>query len=78
MKVLDWLTNPKKPATLWRTALGWVCVGVGVLGIVLPVIPGLPFLIAGLVVLSTRYRWAADCLQWVKRQARKVSPSSSL
>jgi uncharacterized membrane protein YbaN (DUF454 family) len=73
MKVPDWITNPTGPPTLWRTAVGWSLVCVGVLGIVLPVIPGLPLLAAGLLVLSARYRWASSCLQWVKRQARRVS-----
>jgi uncharacterized membrane protein YbaN (DUF454 family) len=73
MKVPAWITNPTGPPTLWRTAVGWSLVCVGVLGIVLPVIPGLPLLAAGLLVLSARYRWASICLQWVKRQARRVS-----
>ncbi|MFL6429078.1 MAG: PGPGW domain-containing protein [Acidobacteriaceae bacterium] len=73
MKGLDWLTNPRSPVTLWRTILGWLCVGAGVLGLVLPIIPGIPLLIVGLVVLSARYRWASDCLHWVKRQAKRVS-----
>ena len=76
MNLPGWLTNPEKPGRLWRTAAGWVLVGLGVLGMVLPVIPGVPLLIAGLVVLSARYRWASDCLQWVKQQARKVSAAS--
>ena len=77
MNLPGWLTNPEKPGTPWRTAAGWVLVGLGALGIVLPVIPGLPLLIVGLVVLSARYRWASDCLQWVRQQARKVSAASS-
>jgi uncharacterized membrane protein YbaN (DUF454 family) len=77
MKLPGWLTNPERPGTVWRAAAGWMLVCVGVLGIVLPVIPGVPLLIAGLVILSARYRWASDCLQWVKQQARKVAASSS-
>jgi uncharacterized membrane protein YbaN (DUF454 family) len=65
-------TNAVKGNSLWRTVAGWLCVFAGVLGLVLPVIPGIPLLIAGLIVLSTRYRWASVCLKWLKRQMKKV------
>jgi uncharacterized protein YqgC (DUF456 family) len=61
------------PVSLWRTAVGWALVCAGVLGLVLPVIPGVPLLLGGLVVLSARYRWAAVGLRWVKRKARQVA-----
>jgi hypothetical protein len=44
---------------------------------VLPVIPGIPLLIAGLFILSARYVWASYCLKWVQRQASKVSACRS-
>jgi cobalamin biosynthesis protein CobD/CbiB len=72
-----WITHLKRPGSLWGAVVGWVCVCLGVLGLVLPVAPGLPFLIAGLFILSARYTWAAVCLHWVKRQAKKVSGEKS-
>ena len=45
----------------------------GILGMILPVIPGVPLLIGGLVVLSARYRWAAVGLRWLKRKVRQLS-----
>ena len=60
-------------ASLWRTAVGWALVCAGILGMILPVIPGMPLLIGGLVVLSARYRWAAVGLRWLKRKVRQVS-----
>jgi uncharacterized membrane protein YbaN (DUF454 family) len=77
MRVPGWITNLKRPDSLWGTVLGWLCVCIGVLGVVLPVIPGLPFLFAGLFILSARYRWASVCLNWLKRQARKVAARRS-
>jgi Flp pilus assembly protein TadB len=71
MKVPAWIANPKDPNALWRTVAGWACVCIGVVGLILPVIPGLPLLVFGLLLLSARFRWASACLQWVKRQARQ-------
>ena len=68
-----WMTKLKGPASLWRTALGWACVCAGIVGIILPVIPGLPLLLAGLVILSARYRWAAVGARWLRRKVRQVT-----
>jgi uncharacterized membrane protein YbaN (DUF454 family) len=73
MKVPEWVTNLKRPGSLWGAVVGWVCVCIGILGVVLPVIPGIPFLFAGLFILSARYYWASVCLQWLKRQVEKFS-----
>jgi hypothetical protein len=73
MNVPGWITNLKRPGSFWGAVVGWMCVGIGVLGIVLPILPGLPFLFAGLFILSARYTWASFCLKWVKRQTTKVS-----
>jgi uncharacterized membrane protein YbaN (DUF454 family) len=67
------MTKLKRPVSLWRIAVGWALVCAGITGIILPVIPGVPLLIAGLVVLSARYRWAAVCVKWVKRKVRQVA-----
>jgi uncharacterized protein len=73
MKVPGWMMKLKRPGSLWGAVVGWVSICIGVLGLVLPVIPGLPFLVAGLFILSTRYWWASVCLKWLKRQMKKVS-----
>ena len=72
MQVPEWITNLKRPGSLWGSIVGWLCIAVGVLGLVLPVIPGIALLAAGLFILSARYRWASFCLQWLKRKLRKV------
>jgi hypothetical protein len=57
-----------------RAALGWCCLFIGVLGIVLPIIPGLPFLVPGIALVGRRtwiVRWAAvHC----KRLLRHCAP----
>jgi uncharacterized membrane protein YbaN (DUF454 family) len=59
--------------SLWRTAVGWALICAGVIGMILPVLPGVPLLIGGLVVLSARYRWAAVGVKWLKRKVWQVA-----
>jgi hypothetical protein len=65
-----WSTQPT--GSLWRNAGGWTLVILGVAGLILPVLPGIPLLIMGLVLLSADYRWARICLRRVKLWTRKL------
>ena len=55
----------------WRRSSGWTLVVLGVVGCVLPVLPGIPLLLGGLALLSTEYAWAEKALArlkgWVSR-----------
>ncbi len=61
---------------LMRRACGWALMVLGIAGCVLPVIPGIPLLIAGLIILGRDYEWARSALhrvkQWVETR-RKAS-----
>ena len=61
-------------SSFWRKLIGWPCLFIGLLGIILPIIPGIPFLIVGLAALSTEYRWVRSLLVWTKRKAGKYWP----
>jgi len=65
-----WSTQP--PGSLWRTAAGWMLLLLGVAGLMLPILPGVPLLIAGLVMLSTEYTWARKWLRRLKLWIRKL------
>lgn len=39
-------------------AVGWALLPLGVLGLFLPILPGVLFLILGLSILSVEYEWA--------------------
>ncbi len=43
-------------------SVGWAFILVGIAGLVLPILPGVLFLIVGLVILSTEYLWAHHVL----------------
>ena len=44
----------------------------GLAGCVLPIIPGIPLLIAGLIILGKDYAWARFALRKVKRLAVRI------
>lgn len=60
----------------FRLVVGWVCVLLGIAGIILPIIPGIPFLVAGLALLSTEHRWVRSLLVWTKRKLGRWWPRS--
>jgi uncharacterized protein len=59
--------------SLWRNAGGWIFLILGVAGLILPVLPGAPLLIAGLVLLSADHRWARNCLRKAKSWTHKLN-----
>ncbi|WAP52045.1 PGPGW domain-containing protein [Arthrobacter sp. ATA002] len=65
------MKRPPLPAWLRRTGIevaGWILIVLGLAALVLPG-PGLLALVAGLAVLSLRYRWANRFLRPVKARA---------
>jgi hypothetical protein len=51
------------------TVAGFALVALGLAGLVLPVLPGWIFIIAGLAVLSREYAWADSGLTYARRKA---------
>jgi hypothetical protein len=51
------------------TVVGFGLVALGVAGLVLPVLPGWIFIIAGFAVLSREYSWAHSGLTYARRKA---------
>lgn len=46
--------DPHLPARLLRRSAGVVCVCLGVIGLVMPLLPGIPLLIVGMLLLRRR------------------------
>jgi uncharacterized protein YqgC (DUF456 family) len=46
---------------------------IGIVGLILPVMPGWVFIIPGLVVLSRHYGWAQRLVTWAKQKAESMT-----
>jgi uncharacterized membrane protein YbaN (DUF454 family) len=66
-------TLQTKNKKLLAVLLGWVLVALGVIGVVLPILPGIPLLLVGLFVLYSEYVWAHQLL----RKIRERFPAAS-
>lgn len=53
--------------------VGWVFIALGIIGLFLPVLQGVFFLIIGLVILSSEYVWAHRLLQKLRECFPAVS-----
>jgi uncharacterized membrane protein YbaN (DUF454 family) len=49
-------------------ALGWLFLLLGAAGLVLPVLPGILFLLLGLSILSVEYEWARRWISSLRRR----------
>lgn len=52
--------------------IGWVFIALGIVGLFLPVLQGILFLLVGLVILSTEYHWARRLLGYVRDRFPKL------
>ena len=52
--------------------LGLTLLAIGVAGLVLPILQGWVFILAGLAVLSSHSVWARSILEWLKDKGRAV------
>lgn len=57
-------------------ALGWVLLGLGIVGLFLPFLPGVLLLMAGLFILSREYTWAERTVQSLRKRFPALSRKS--
>jgi uncharacterized membrane protein YbaN (DUF454 family) len=62
-------TIGQQPSGWLRKVTGWGLLAAGIAGCILPVIPGFPLVIAGLLILARDYVWAKRALHRAKRWA---------
>jgi P-type Ca2+ transporter type 2C len=53
---------------------GWICVLLGLIGLVLPILQGLLFLAIGFVLLSAEYRFAQKFVRWFRVRYPHLKP----
>jgi uncharacterized membrane protein YbaN (DUF454 family) len=68
----NWKRLPHPLRWVIVATVGSTLVGLGLLGLVLPVIPGIPLLIAGFALLATEFAWAEVLLNRTKDQVTKA------
>ena len=60
-------------AKRWAVLIvGWSLIAVGILGLFLPVLPGILFLVMGLLLLATEYAWARELIDKASAKYPKV------
>jgi uncharacterized protein len=63
-------SHVKKVAVL---VTGWMFIAVGIVGLFLPFLQGILFILIGLLILSSEYVWAHKLLQRVRERFPKLS-----
>lgn len=60
-----------------RIIAGFALVGLGVIGLFLPVLQGILFIMAGLLLLAREFHWARRLLDWVRRKREQPETAST-
>ncbi len=55
-----------------RIIAGFALLGFGLVAILIPVLPQVPFIVAGLLLLAREFHWARRLLDWAKRRWHSV------
>lgn len=63
----------KKLKRLLKLTAGWVFILLGILGLFLPFLQGILFLLIGLFILAQELPWAARLLEKLKRKFPKIT-----
>lgn len=56
---------------------GFSLLALGIVGLFLPVLQGIAFIIAGLLLLAREYHWARRLLDWVRRRRSQPQEPNS-
>jgi uncharacterized membrane protein YbaN (DUF454 family) len=53
--------------------VGWAFIVIGIAGLFLPILQGVPFLLVGLLILSTEYVWAHNLLHKLRARFPRIA-----
>ena len=65
-------TGPPPGKKILRISTGVFLVIVGIIGLMLPIMPGWVFLIPGLIILADYFPWIHQTLEWAKGKAKQA------
>ena len=69
--------TPKTLMRLSRIVVGTLLLGLGLVGLALPIMPGWLLIIPGLSLLSTEFVWAARLRRRAGEEWRRIRPDTS-
>jgi uncharacterized membrane protein YbaN (DUF454 family) len=64
-------SEPQHKGSLARSLFGWTLIAAGVAGCLLPIIPGIPLLLAGAAVLGDHHPAVKHVKGWIAKRASK-------
>jgi uncharacterized protein (TIGR02611 family) len=56
--------------------VGWAFIVVGIIGLFLPVLQGILFILIGLIILSTQYSWAHRLMERIRARFPRLAQKS--
>lgn len=56
--------------------VGWAFIVVGIIGLFLPILQGILFILIGLIILSTQYSWAHGLMQRIRARFPRLAQKS--
>ncbi len=68
---LEFLAEADAMSQTVRLVIGLILIGLGVIGMLLPIIPGIPLLIAGVAVVGTNHPWIRPVMVRLRAWRRK-------
>jgi len=66
---------PVRRSPIWRLVrliTGWTLVGLGIVGLFLPLLQGVALILAGLALLAPDVPFARRCLDWLKNRISRL------
>ena len=58
---------------VFRHVCGWLMIAVGLVGLVVPILPGFLFIVPGLGLIAPEIPWAKRVLDWTKSRKRAAA-----
>ena len=81
IRIYDWarthqtMINSSRWKRIAIIATGWLFIALGVIGLILPILQGILFLLIGVAILATEYPWAKRLLGKIRARFPRLDSS---